>query len=181
MHCLLPIDSDRCKQPLYPPGYKPTCAMLEKQWTFNSTTGQCVAFCVFSLWWGKGGIWHLCATQGECMQTCVAQGILYSIANRLGAYLNTRFNFNMTIIVYPQIHAASLFILLGLYHVVMCFRNSGHTTNCWAVCGILLPSLWWRERRVWCVCFRTGVHKDLCTQRYYANKSIHHWVISNFI
>ena len=76
MYCLLYTDSDPCKQPIYPPGYKPTCAMLEKQWTFNSTTGQCVAFAYSPCGEEREG-YDVFATQEECIQTCMHKGTQY--------------------------------------------------------------------------------------------------------
>ena len=66
---------DPCTQPIYPPGYKPTCGMLEKQWTFNSTTGQCVAFAYSPCGEEREG-YDVFATQEECLRTCAHQGTL---------------------------------------------------------------------------------------------------------
>ena len=47
--------------------------MLEKQWTFNSTTGQCDPF-VYSPCGEEREGYDVFATQEECMRTCMHQG-----------------------------------------------------------------------------------------------------------
>ena len=66
-------NTDPCIQPIYPPGYKPTCVMLEQQWTFNTTMGQCVPFAYSSCGEEKEG-YDVFATQEECVETCFHQG-----------------------------------------------------------------------------------------------------------
>ena len=66
-------NKDPCTQPIYPPGYKPTCGMLEKQWTFNSTTGQCVAFAYSPCGEERKG-YDVFTTEEECVQTCMHRG-----------------------------------------------------------------------------------------------------------
>ena len=64
---------DPCTQSIYPPGYKPTCGMLEKQWTYNSTTGQCVAFAYSPCGEEREG-YDVFVTEEECVKTCLHRG-----------------------------------------------------------------------------------------------------------
>ena len=47
--------------------------MLEKQWTYNLTTGQCDPFAYSPCGEEREG-YDVFATQEECMQTCMHQG-----------------------------------------------------------------------------------------------------------
>ena len=65
---------DPCKESIYPPGYIPGCMVVQKQWTYNRTTGQCVEFSYHPCGQDREG-YDVFKTELECTQTCVQQGI----------------------------------------------------------------------------------------------------------
>ena len=65
---------DPCKESIYPPGFIPRCLIVQKQWTYNQTTGQCVEFSYHPCGQDREG-YDVFKTELECTQTCVHQGI----------------------------------------------------------------------------------------------------------
>ena len=64
------ITIDPCHQPIYPPGFKPTCRLLVNQWTYNAQSGQCVEFEYYPCGEDREG-YDVFATKEECVDTCV--------------------------------------------------------------------------------------------------------------
>ena len=60
---------DPCHQPIYPPGYKPTCGLLVNQWTYDAQSGQCVEFEYYPCGEDRDG-YDVFSTKEECVNTC---------------------------------------------------------------------------------------------------------------
>ena len=70
--------ADPCHQPIYPPGFKPSCRLLIKQWTYSPKSGQCVEFEYYPCGEERDG-YDVFSTEKECISTCVNKGIYYLI------------------------------------------------------------------------------------------------------
>lgn len=67
------LSTDPCYQPIYPPGFIAHCRVLLKQWTYNSTTGQCLEFYYHPCGEDRKG-YNVFATEEECTKACVHPG-----------------------------------------------------------------------------------------------------------
>ena len=67
---LLIVHAGVCNRPIYPPNYEPTCALIERQWTYNSTLGRCEAFTYSPCGEEREG-YNVFDTERECNNTCV--------------------------------------------------------------------------------------------------------------
>ena len=67
---IINLDADPCHQPVYPPGFKPTCRILIKQWTYNPMTGNCTEFEYYPCGEDKEG-YDVFASKMDCIATCV--------------------------------------------------------------------------------------------------------------
>lgn len=65
--------TDPCNQPIYPPGFVPHCDVLQKQWTYNASTGQCVEFYYHPCGEDRDG-YDVFASEEECDRTCLHRG-----------------------------------------------------------------------------------------------------------
>ena len=68
------VYTDPCHQSIYPPGFKPSCRMLIKQWTYNPSTGRCIEFEYYPCGEDKDG-YNVYSTEQECTKTCINKGI----------------------------------------------------------------------------------------------------------
>ena len=72
--------ADPCSQPIYPPDFIPKCNVLKKQWTYNTSSGQCVEFYYHPCGEDREG-YDVFYTQEECEDTCVHRGTNDSTAS----------------------------------------------------------------------------------------------------
>lgn len=110
------LPTDSCSQSIYPPGFVPRCDVLQKQWTYNKTAGQCVEFYYHPCGEDREG-YDVFASEQECIKTCVHKGIKH----RKSAHHRVISNCQL------QIHASSPSIHLGTYQAVKWYKSSGHT------------------------------------------------------
>ena len=67
------IPLDPCKESIYPPGFIPKCTVLQKQWTYNQTSRECVEFGYHPCGEDRDG-YDVFTSEFECIRTCVHQG-----------------------------------------------------------------------------------------------------------
>ena len=64
---------DPCHQSIYPPGFVPNCNVMNKQWTYNASNGQCVEFYYHPCGEDRVG-YDVFDTEEECSDSCMPKG-----------------------------------------------------------------------------------------------------------